>query len=69
MNGLKALREKRLMTQEELAAASGVSVATIFRLEKGRVRASVRTVKALAKPLAINPEELYEILSAQPRLL
>lgn len=70
MNGVKALRERRLMTQEELAAASGVGVATISRLETGKVKPSVKTIRALAKPLGMAPEELYELLVArQQRLL
>ena len=70
MNGLRALRERRVITQEELSATSGVGVATISRLETGKVRASKRTVRALAKAFGISPEEMYELLTnSQPRLL
>jgi transcriptional regulator with XRE-family HTH domain len=70
MNGLKALREKRVITQEELSGASGVGVATISRLETGRVKASIKTIRALAKALGMSPEELRELLVLeQQRLL
>jgi len=68
-NGLKHLREKRLITQEELASASGVGVATISRLETGKVRPSMRTIRSLAKALDIDPGILYEtFISGQFRL-
>jgi len=70
MNGLKALREKRVITQEELSSASGVGVATISRLETGRVKPSTKTTRALAKALSMSPEELRELLVLeQQRLL
>lgn len=70
MNGLKALREKRVITQEELSRASGVGVATISRLETGRVKPSIKTMRALARGLGIGPEELRGLLVLeQQRLL
>jgi len=70
MNGLKALREKRVITQEELSSASGVGIATISRLETGRVKPAMKTTRALAKALGISPEELRELLVLeQQRLL
>lgn len=70
MNGLKTLREKRLMTQEELATASRIGVATISRIETGKVKASIKTMRALAQTLGMSPEELYEVLvSRQQHLL
>jgi len=69
-NGLKQLREKKLITQEELSSASGVGVATISRLETGKVRPSIRTIRSIAKVFNVPPEELYEtIVSGQYRLL
>ena len=66
MNGLKALRESTLLTQEQLAAASGLTTATISRIETGRVKASIKTIKAIAKPLRINPKKLYDLLRNPP---
>ena len=70
MDDLKALRERRLLTQGDLAAAAGVGIATISRVETGRVKPSLRTIRALAKPLGMSAEEMYDLLlSRQQRLL
>lgn len=70
MNGLKAIRERRLITQEELATASGVAVVTISRLETGKVKPSIRTIRALATALKMDTEEARDLLiSRQHRLL
>lgn len=62
MNGLKALRDKKLLTQKELAGISGVGIATISRLEGSRVRPSIKSIRALAKALNIQPQRLRNIL-------
>ncbi|MEE8469991.1 MAG: helix-turn-helix transcriptional regulator [Dehalococcoidia bacterium] len=70
MNSLRLLRQKQLLTQRELAVASGVGIATISRVEAGRVKPSLRTIRALARALDVNPEEMRELLlSRQARLL
>jgi len=47
-----------------------VGVATISRLETGKVRPSIRTIRSIAKVLDIPPDELYEtVISGQYRLL
>ena len=69
MNGLKALRDKRVISQEELSSASGVGVATISRLETGRVKPSIKTIRALAKALNISPEELHGLLMSEQQRL
>ena len=59
MPTLKALREAAFMSQRDLAAASGVSKATITALELGqRRRPQWRTLRALAKALDIHPREI-----------
>ncbi|MGH2369763.1 MAG: helix-turn-helix domain-containing protein [Chloroflexota bacterium] len=58
---LPRLRETRLtvpLTQEELAAASGVSVSTIVRLERGDMPAEPATIRKLAAALGVSPREL-----------
>lgn len=58
---LPRLRDTRLtypMTQEELAAAAGVSVSAIVRLEKGDAPAEVATIRKLAKALDVTPRDL-----------
>jgi transcriptional regulator with XRE-family HTH domain len=48
---LKARRLRALMTQEDLAAASGVNRVTIARLEAHQSRTYVSTLKKLATAL------------------
>ncbi len=69
MNGLKTLRERRLVTQKELAKAAGVSVPTISRLETESVRPSIRTIRALAKALDMNPEQVRDLLLSKQQQL
>ncbi|MDC0772734.1 NACHT domain-containing protein [Streptomyces sp. HD] len=62
---LRRLRERAGMTQERLAEASGVSVATIRRLETGRAsNPRMNTVQDLADGLGLGPEEPTELLEA-----
>lgn len=56
---LEELRTKAFLTQDSLAARSGVSRDTISKLETGeRVNAHARTVAKLAKALNVEPWEL-----------
>lgn len=60
-NGVIRLRELRLVkyiTQRELAALSGVSLATIVRLEQGRQPPRISTVRKLANVLEVEPADL-----------
>lgn len=54
---LKALRDKRALSQQELADRSGVSRTTILKLEGGR-NAWPQTVRKLARALGVDPAEL-----------
>src|SRR5215213_6674251 len=49
MTRLREFREQRFMTQKELAAKTGLTVATISRLETGKRRPQFTTVRRLAK--------------------
>lgn len=54
------LRTKLRMPQEELAAKSGISRTTIWRLEAGHgKRPGATTVEALAGALGVQPAELW----------
>ncbi len=58
-DGLKQARDKRLLSQRELAAKAGLSPTTILKLEAGRVEEShPRTVRKLAEALEVDPAEL-----------
>ncbi len=58
-DSLKQARDKRLLSQRELAAKAGLSPTTILKLEAGRVEEShPRTVRKLAEALEVDPAEL-----------
>jgi len=55
---LRRLRERRYMTQRELAEKAGVSADTIVKLETDRAEPRLRTIRALAEALDVHPDEL-----------
>jgi transcriptional regulator with XRE-family HTH domain len=55
---LRAARERRFMTQQQLADKAGTSKANISRLESGEQKARMSTIVRLAAALEIQPEEL-----------
>lgn len=60
---LRRIRIARLMTQESLATAAGVSRNTIARIENDAKPAELSTVRDLAAALGVEPGVLME---AQP---
>ncbi|WP_019606604.1 helix-turn-helix domain-containing protein [Teredinibacter turnerae] len=56
---LKKLRENKQLSQEQLAAMSGLSVRTIQRIEGGS-RASLESLKSLASVLETNVSTLQQ---------
>ena len=60
---LRELRLVKYITQRELAALSGVSLATIVRLVQGRQPPRISTVRKLAKVLEVEPGELTRVNS------
>ncbi|MEE9407192.1 MAG: helix-turn-helix domain-containing protein [Polaribacter sp.] len=59
MSLLLEQREKLNLTQEELAAKSGISVRTIQRIESG-IKPKGYTLESLCKALEINQEDLLQ---------
>jgi transcriptional regulator with XRE-family HTH domain len=57
---LKALRQKRGMTQEQLAARSKVTRVVIARLETARQDPRLSTLEKLAKALGVPVTRLLE---------
>ena len=57
---LRAARERRFLTQQQLADKAGTSKANISRLESGEQKARMSTIVRLAQALDISPEELVE---------
>jgi transcriptional regulator with XRE-family HTH domain len=55
---LKQIRTRRLLTQEELAEKAGVSAATVVNVERNNQEPHFRTIRKLAKALAVDPTEL-----------
>lgn len=64
MSKLKYNREKLNLTQEELAAKSGVSVRTIQRIESG-IEPKGYTLKVLSKTLNVDHNELINTTDIQ----
>ena len=64
MSKLKYNREKLNLTQEELAAKSGVSVRTIQRIESG-IEPKGYTLKVLSKTLNVDHNELINTTGIQ----
>ena len=59
MNNIRAIREKALMTQADLALKTGFTGATINRVETGRVKSPhFFTRKKIAQALKVTVEEL-----------
>ena len=54
---LRAARESRALSQQELSTRSGVAKSTIVRIENG-TDAHPRTVRKLAEALEMEPKEL-----------
>ncbi|MBI2756333.1 MAG: helix-turn-helix transcriptional regulator [Chloroflexi bacterium] len=57
---LKEWRERRLLTQADLAERSGVAETTINRIENGHHEARFSTTRKLASALDVPPSELME---------
>ncbi len=58
---LRVERRRAALTQEELAKRAGVGVATIARIEGGKMdEPRVSTLRKLAKALGIEPRDLLE---------
>ena len=56
--GLRAAREAKFLTQQELATQAGMNPSTISELEVGKRKARFRTIRLLAAVLAVTPEDL-----------
>jgi len=57
---VKELRNKKGMSQENLAEESGLSLRTIQRIEKGETNPNGDSLKRLSSALNVNPDELID---------
>jgi len=55
---LRQIRERKALSQRDLAQRAGVGEATISRIEQGRVRPRPSTLRKLAAALGVAPEKL-----------
>lgn len=57
---LKRARERRVLTQRQLAKQAGVWHPTVSRIENDLVEPHFSTIQKLAKALGVDPTELVE---------
>ena len=60
LSRLRALRERRVLTQQELAQKAGITRATLSRLEGGADNPYPSTIRKLAAALEVDPQALME---------
>ena len=58
---MRRLRYDRKLTQEELAARSGLSMRYVGSIERGTVSASVSVLGKVAKALGVDPCDLIRV--------
>lgn len=56
---LRTVRKQKLMTQEDLAGQSGISLSQVGRIERGEINPTVSTIFELARALDIEVSELF----------
>ena len=56
---LREARRRALLTQDQLAAKSGIDQTTISRLESGTGSPSLKTLAKLARALKMEPSSLH----------
>ena len=61
-SNLTAIREEKMLTIPELAAASGLTPAQLRRIEAGEVNILFTTVVSLSRGLKISPDLLMQPL-------
>ena len=60
LSRLRALRERKVLTQQELARKAGITRATLSRLEGGAENPYPSTIRKLAHALGVEPQALME---------
>lgn len=56
---LKAIRNAKSITQEELAFDSNIELRQIGRIERGEINTGIDSIFVLAKILNVNPAEFF----------
>jgi transcriptional regulator with XRE-family HTH domain len=55
---LKEIRQREVLTQEDLAEKAGVHVQSIIKIENNHVQPYPSTIRKLARALGVQPREL-----------
>jgi DNA-binding XRE family transcriptional regulator len=58
-NQLRYLRHARGLTQAGLAAAAGLGLRTVIRVEHGEVEPTLRTARAIARALGVSLDDVF----------
>lgn len=58
---IRQLRDKKNMSQQDLANDSGITKSQIARIERAEINTTVRTLIKIANALEIEPKELLNI--------
>jgi len=62
MDGLKNLRDRRMMTQREVASGAGITVATLSGIENGKSFPKLVTIRKLASVFGLTPEQMRRVI-------
>jgi transcriptional regulator with XRE-family HTH domain len=57
---LNQLRTREALTQRDLSERTGLTIATISRIEQNQVEPRLSTVRKLADALGVHPSQLIE---------
>ncbi len=57
---LARVRHEHLMSQRELAEASGLAASTVANIERGESEPRYATIRKLARALDVDPRELLD---------
>ncbi len=60
LEGVRDIRERRMLTQQELADRAGVSLFTVQRIERGDGSVRPKTGRAVAEALGVGVEDLLD---------
>jgi DNA-binding XRE family transcriptional regulator len=61
---LKEHRERSYLTTRELAEKAGIQTSTLYRIEYGKVRPHITTMRRIASALGVKPDEIAEFSPA-----
>ncbi|WP_434286273.1 helix-turn-helix domain-containing protein [Celeribacter sp. SCSIO 80788] len=69
MKNLKALRQKKGLSQVQLAEAAGCNQATIAKIERGTANPTLHVIEGIAAALKVSPAVLFGIPELQQRAI